>query len=317
MQVYLDFEKPVAELETKIQELRRLSEKDGAADIGTEVEQLQGKIHDALKDTYERLSAWQKTQVARHQDRPHFGDYVGRLAQDFVALAGDRTFAEDPAMQVGIGRLGGRSVMLVGHEKGRGTEGRVRHNFGMARPEGYRKAIRGMKLAERFGLPVVTLIDTAGAYPGPDSEERGIAQAIAASLDCCLALKVPLVALVMGEGGSGGAVALAAADRVIMLEHAVYSVITPEGCAAILWKDQDRVKDAAEALRVTAQNLAELGVIDEIVPEPLGGAHRDPAATIDAVGATLTKHLDILASLSPERLVTERRRKFLEMGTNL
>ncbi len=315
MTVYLDFEKPVAELETKIQELRRLSEE--GADIAPEVEQLQTKIHEALKDTYGRLSAWQKTQVARHQDRPHFGDYIARLAEDFVPLAGDRTFAEDPAMQVGMGRIGRRSVMLIGHEKGRGTEGRVKHNFGMARPEGYRKAIRGMKLAERFGLPVITLIDTAGAYPGPDSEERGIAQAIAASLDCCLSLGVPLIAMIVGEGGSGGAVALAAADRVVMLEHAVYSVITPEGCAAILWKDQDKAKDAAEALRLTAQHLIDLGVIDEIVPEPLGGAHRDPTATIDAAGTVLHRHLDALAGQAPDKLINDRRRKFLEMGTNL
>lgn len=316
MQAYLDFEKPVAELESKIQELRRMAEQ-GEADIAPEVEQLQGKIRDALRETYGRLTAWQKTQIARHQDRPHFGDYIGRLVQDFVPLAGDRAFAEDPAMQVGIGRLGGRSVMWVGHEKGKGTEGRVRHNFGMARPEGYRKAIRGMKLAERFGLPVVTLIDTAGAYPGPDSEERGIAQAIAASLDCCLALKVPLVAMIVGEGGSGGAVALAAADSVIMLEHSVYSVITPEGCAAILWKDQERVRDAAEALRLTAQNLADLRVIDEIVPEPLGGAHRDPDAMIDAAGAVLTRHLDRLCALPPENLVPQRRDKFLKIGMDL
>ena len=315
MQVDLDFEKPVAELETKIQELRRLSEE--GADIAPEVEQLQGKIHDALKETYGRPSAWQKTQVARHQDRPHFGDYVARLTQDFVPLAGDRTFAEDPAMQVGIGRIGRRSVMLIGNEKGRGTEGRVKHNFGMARPEGYRKAIRGMKLAERFGLPVVTLIDTAGAYPGPDSEERGIAQAIAASLDCCLGLGVPLIAMIVGEGGSGGAVALAAANRVIMLEHAVYSVITPEGCAAILWKDQDRAKDAAEALRLTAQHLSDLGVIDEIVPEPLGGAHRDPFVIIEQAGAVLERHLDTLCGQAPDKLINDRRRKFLEMGTDL
>lgn len=315
MQVYLDFEKPVAELETKIQELSRLS--DEGADIAPEVVQLQGKIQEALKETYSKLTAWQKTQVARHQDRPHFGDYVARLTQDFVPLAGDRTFAEDPAMQVGLGRIGRYSVMLVGHEKGRGTEGRVKHNFGMARPEGYRKAIRGMKLAERFGLPVVTLIDTAGAYPGPDSEERGIAQAIAASLDCCLSLGVPLIALIVGEGGSGGAVALAAADRVIMLEHSVYSVITPEGCAAILWKDQDKAKDAAEALRLTAQHLSGLGVIDEIIPEPLGGAHRDANAAMDAVGAVIGRHLEVLVGQAPDKLINDRRRKFLEMGTNL
>ncbi|MEQ8502388.1 MAG: acetyl-CoA carboxylase carboxyltransferase subunit alpha [Sneathiellaceae bacterium] len=315
MQVYLDFEKPVAELETKIQELSRLS--DEGADIAPEVAQLQGKIQEALKETYGKLTAWQKTQVARHQDRPHFGDYIGRLTQDFVPLAGDRTFAEDPAMQVGIGRIGRHSAMLIGHEKGRGTEGRVKHNFGITRPKGYRKAIRGMKLAERFGLPVITLIDTAGAYPGPDSEERGIAQAIAASLDCCLGLGVPLIALIVGEGGSGGAVALAAADRVIMLEHAVYSVITPEGCAAILWKDQDKAKDAAEALRLTAQHLSGLGVIDEIVPEPLGGAHRDSNATMDAVGAVISRHLETLSGLPPDRLISDRRRKFLEMGTNL
>lgn len=316
MQAYLDFEKPVAELESKIQELRRMAEQ-GEADIAPEVEQLQGKIRDALRETYGRLTAWQKTQIARHQDRPHFGDYVGRLVQEFVPLAGDRTFAEDPAMQVGMGRLGRRSVMWIGHEKGKGTEGRVRHNFGMARPEGYRKAIRGMKLAERFGLPVVTLIDTAGAYPGPDSEERGIAQAIATSLDCCLALKVPLVAMIVGEGGSGGAVALAAADSVIMLEHSVYSVITPEGCAAILWKDQERTRDAAEALRLTAQNLSDLRVIDEIVPEPLGGAHRDPDATIDGAGAVLARHLDRLCALPAEKLVAQRRDKFLKMGMDL
>ncbi|WP_341703063.1 acetyl-CoA carboxylase carboxyltransferase subunit alpha, partial [Ferrovibrio sp.] len=265
--------------------------------------------------TYAKLGAWQKTQVARHQDRPHFADYVAAMIEDYTPLAGDRAFAEDAAIMGGLGRFRGRAVMVMGHEKGRGIDGRMKHNFGMAKPEGYRKAIRLMRLAERFRLPVITLVDTAGAYPGVQAEERGQAEAIARAIDCCLDLRVPLIAAIVGEGGSGGAVALAAANRVVMYEHAVYSVISPEGCAAILWGDGGRGPDAAAALRITADDLLKLKVVDEVVKEPLGGAHRDPKQAIADLGDALERGLRDLAGQEPGALREARRRKFLDMGS--
>lgn len=315
MRSYLEFEKPIAELEAKIAELKQLAAA-GNTDIADELEKLEGKAEQQLKQTYAKLGPWQKTQVARHQDRPHFADIVAALVEDFVPLAGDRNFGEDAAITGGLGRLRGRAVMVMGHEKGRGTEGRVKHNFGMAKPEGYRKAIRLMRLAERFYLPVVTLVDTAGAYPGIGAEERGQAEAIARAIDCCLDIRVPLVAAIVGEGGSGGAVALAAANRVVMFEHAIYSVISPEGCAAILWNDNSRAQDAAEALRITADDLLKLKVVDEVVKEPLGGAHRAPAQAMAALGDALDRHLRELAGQEPGALREARRRKFLEMGSS-
>ena len=313
MRSYLEFEKPIAELEAKIADLRKLVD-SGNTDIAEDLEKLEEKAAQQLQATYARLGAWQKTQVARHQDRPHFADYVAGLIEDYVPLCGDRAFAEDGAITGGLGRLRGRAVMVMGHEKGRGTEGRVKHNFGMAKPEGYRKAIRLMRMADRFRLPVVTLVDTAGAYPGVQAEERGQAEAIARAIDCCLDIRVPLVAAIVGEGGSGGAVALAAANRVLMFEHAIYSVISPEGCAAILWNDNAKAPDAAEALRVTADDLLKLKVIDEIVKEPLGGAHRDPARAIASLGDALDASLRSLAGQEPGSLREARRRKFLDMG---
>ncbi len=310
---YLDFEKPIAELENKVRELRQTSAAD-SGDITEEVERLEAKAEALLKQTYAKLTPWQKMQVARHQDRPHFEDYVARLTEGFEPLAGDRRFGEDPAILGGICRFRGRSVMLIGHEKGRGTDGRLRHNFGMAKPEGYRKAIRLMEMADRFRLPVVTLVDTSGAYPGIGAEERGQAEAIASSIEACLKIGVPMIAAVVGEGGSGGAVALAAANRIIMLEHSVYSVISPEGCAAILWNDREKAKDAAEALRITAADLLKLKVVDEVVPEPSGGAHRDPDATIDAIGDAVERHLRLISAAEPVALREGRRRKFLDMG---
>jgi acetyl-CoA carboxylase carboxyl transferase subunit alpha len=310
---YLEFEKPIAELEGKIEELRHLS--DGAdLNIAEEVSRLQSKLDRLLRQTYSRLSAWQKVQVARHPERPHFSDYVKALVEDFVPLAGDRGFAEDRAIIGGLGRFRGRSAMIIGHEKGADTQSRVRHNFGMARPEGYRKAQRLMRLAARFALPVVTLVDTAGAYPGVGAEERGQAEAIAQSIATCLELEVPLVSVVIGEGGSGGAIALAAANSVLMLEHAVYSVISPEGCGSILWRDGNHVQEAAEALRLTAQDLLKLGIIDGIVAEPLGGAHRDRAKAIADVGEAIEEALLPLERLEGAQLKARRRAKFLEMG---
>src|SRR5947208_385802 len=280
---YLDFEKPIAELETRVAELRETAS-TGSIDIDPEIGRLETKANKLRRDTYAKLSPWQKAQVVRHPDRPHFKDYVAGLADDFVPLAGDRAFGDDPAIIGGLARIDGRGVMLIGHEKGDDTASRLRHNFGMAKPEGYRKAIRLMRLADRFGLPVVTLVDTPGAFPGVEAEERGQAEAIARSTEECLALKVPIVAVIVGEGGSGGAVAIAAANRVLMFEHAVYSVISPEGCASILWRTADKAADAAEAMKITAQDLKALGAIDTIVSEPLGGAHRDPAAAIASRG---------------------------------
>jgi acetyl-CoA carboxylase carboxyl transferase subunit alpha len=314
MPTYLDFEKPIAELEGKIAELRHLTDA-GDINIADEVAKLQQKADRLLRQTYGKLNAWQKTQVARHPDRPHTIDYVGALIEDFTPLAGDRAFADDRAIIGGLGRFRGRSVVVIGHEKGADTATRMKHNFGMARPEGYRKAQRLMDLADRFRLPVVTLVDTPGAYPGVDAEARGQAEAIARCIETCLKLRVPLVAAVIGEGGSGGAIALAAANRVLMLEHAVYSVISPEGCASILWRSAEEGREAAaEALKLTAQDLLQLGVIDQIVPEPMGGAHRDKLAAIDALGDGLETMLIRLLNGSNLDLRQERREKFLEMG---
>src|SRR5471030_1960701 len=279
MRTFLDFEKPIAELEAKIEELRHVGDQ-GTLNIADEVSRLEAKTDRLLRQTYAKLTPWQKVLVARHPARPHGLDYIGRLIDDFTPLAGDRAFAVDRAIIGGLGRFRGRSVVVIGHEKGDDTDARVRHNFGMARPEGYRKARRLMELAERFGLPVLTLVDTAGAYPGIDAEARGQAEAIARAIDNCLKLRVPLVSTVIGEGGSGGAIALAAGNVVLMLEHAIYSVISPEGCSSILWRSAENTQDAAEALRLTAHDLLRLGVIDAIVPEPLGGAHRGPCAAI-------------------------------------
>ena len=310
---YLEFEKPIAELEGKIEELRHLGD-DGEIKIADEVDRLQGRVEKMIRQTYAKLTAWQKVQVARHQNRPHFIDYVSELIDDFTPLAGDRAYAEDHAILGGIGRFRGMSVVVIGQEKGDETEARVRHNFGMARPEGYRKAQRLMKLAEQFELPVITLVDTPGAYPGIGAEERGQAEAIARSIEVCLGLRVPLVSVVIGEGGSGGAIALAAANTVFMLEHSIYSVISPEGCASILWRDGEHAKEAAEALRLTADDLLELGVIDHIIPEPLGAAHRDRVEAIQAVGDALEPTLKGLIDVDGETLRKQRREKFLRMG---
>ena len=311
---YLDFEKPIAELETRVAELRETANSSEDIDIDAEVARLETKANKLLRDTYAKLSPWQKAQVARHPDRPHFKDYIAGIAEDFVPLAGDRAFADDPAIIGGLARIDGRRVMLLGHEKGDDTASRLKHNFGMAKPEGYRKAIRLMRLADRFGIPVVTLVDTPGAFPGVQAEERGQAEAIARSTEECLALKVPMVAVIVGEGGSGGAVAIATANRVLMFEHAVYSVISPEGCASILWRTADKASDAAEAMRITAQDLQSLGVVDRIVPEPLGGAHRDPDVAMANLKSAIVEELDGFASLGPKEIVAQRRAKFLAIG---
>ncbi|RDC59649.1 Acetyl-CoA carboxylase [Alteripontixanthobacter maritimus] len=315
MITYLEFEKPVAELEKRIADLRAAADTD-EVDISNELQRLEIKSADLLASTYAALSPWQKTQVARHPSRPHFHDLVRHAFEEFVPLGGDRFYGEDEAIMGGFARLDGRRVMLIGHEKGHDTESRLRHNFGMGKPEGYRKAVRLMEMAARFGLPVVTLVDTSGAFPGVEAEERGQAEAIARSTEACLALEVPMVAIVVGEGGSGGAVALASAERVLMLEHAVYSVISPEGCASILWRSADRAPDAAEAMQITAQHLKRLGVIDRIVPEPVGGAHRDPAATGRAVGQALGEELDALAGIDPVELRRQREERFLQLGAS-
>jgi acetyl-CoA carboxylase carboxyl transferase subunit alpha len=316
MRHFLEFERPIAELEGKLEELRHLSAESGL-NIAEEVARLQGQADRFLRQAYTRLTPWQKVEVARHPERPHCRDYIAALIGDFTPLAGDRAFAEDAAVIGGLGRFRGRSVMVLGTEKGADTEGRIKHNFGMARPEGYRKARRLMRLAERFGLPVLTFVDTAGAYPGIDAEARGQSEAIARAIETCLDIAVPLVAAIIGEGGSGGAVALAVGNRVLMLEHAIYSVISPEGCASILWRDREHAKDAAEALRLTAQELLRLGVIDEIVPEPLGGAHRLPQQAIAAIGEAIDASLRPLLAIDGPTLRRERREKFLTMGLNL
>jgi len=313
MRHYLDFEKPVAELENKIEELRHLSG-DEELNIAEEVTRLQGKAERQLKTLYAKLSAWQKCQVARHPERPHVKDYIAALIEDFTPLAGDRLYAEDQAIVGGLGRFRGRTVVVMGQEKGHDTKSRVAHNFGMARPEGYRKAQRLMQLAQRFGVPLLTLVDTAGAYPGVGAEERGQAEAIARCMDVSLQLEVPLVSVIVGEGGSGGAIALATADEVLMLEHAVYSVISPEGCASILWRSSEQAQEAAEALKLTAEDLKALAVIDAIVPEPLGGAHRGRKETLEAVGKAVADSFERLCRRDGADLRAGRRRKFLEMG---
>ena len=314
MLTYLDFEKPIAELETRVAELKDTANRSDDLDIDAEVGRLEAKSAKLLKDTYAKLTPWQKAQVARHPERPHFKDYLAGIADDFVPLAGDRSFADDPAIIGGFARIDGRRVMLVGHEKGDDTASRLKHNFGMAKPEGYRKAIRLMRLADQFGIPVVTLVDTPGAFPGVEAEERGQAEAIARATEECLALKVPLVAVIVGEGGSGGAIAIAAANRVLMFEHAVYSVISPEGCASILWRTADKAAEAAEAMKITAADLQALGVVDRVVSEPLGGAHRDPEAAIGALKGAIIEELDGCAALGPEELRKQRRAKFLAIG---
>lgn len=313
MQTYLEFEKPVAELDQRIAELRAASVGDDV-DISGEIEKLEAKSVELLKRTYAGLTPWQKTQVARHPARPHFRDYVEQAFDEFVPLGGDRAYGDDQAILGGFARLGDRRVMLIGHEKGNDTASRIKHNFGMGKPEGYRKAIRLMEMAGRFGLPVVTLVDTSGAFPGIEAEERGQAEAIARSTEACLALPVPMVAVIVGEGGSGGAVALASAERVLMLEHAVYSVISPEGCASILWRTAEKAPDAAEAMKVSAQELKKLGVIDRIVPEPMGGAHRNPGATAVALGEAIGEELDTLAAKSGAELIRMREERFLVLA---
>ena len=315
MTTYLDFEKPLSEIEGKAQELRALARSDPGMDVGKEAAGLDAKANTLLADLYRRLTPWQKAQVARHGDRPHCLDYVRELVSEWTPLAGDRAFGEDQAVIGGMGRIDDRAVMVIGHEKGSNTATRLQRNFGMARPEGYRKAIRLMEMADRFGLPVVTLIDTPGAYPGKGAEERGQSEAIARSTQTCLRLGVPLVSVVIGEGGSGGAVAFATADRVAMLEHSIYSVISPEGCASILWKDAEKMREAAEALRLTAQDLEKLGVIDRIVREPVGGAHRDRDKTVRRVGEALRGMLSEMAGRDRDALRAQRRRKYLEMGS--
>ena len=314
MNSYLDFEKPIAEIEGKLQELRHLSD-DSGVNMLDEVSRLEGKVDRLLRQTYSRLTPWQKAQVARHQLRPHCSDYISRLVTDFLPLAGDRAFGEDRAVIGGLGRFRGHTTMIIGQEKGADTEGRVAHNFGMANPEGYRKASRLLRLAERFQVPVLTLIDTPGAYPGIGAEERGQAEAIARCIEACLDVRVPVVALIIGEGGSGGAIALGVANRVLMMEHAIYSVISPEGCASILWRDAALAETAAEALRLTADDLHGLGVIDDIVPEPVGGAHRDAASAIDEAGAALETAFADLRGTDGSVLRGLRREKYLALGS--
>ncbi|MER2520860.1 MAG: acetyl-CoA carboxylase carboxyltransferase subunit alpha [Bdellovibrionales bacterium] len=309
----LDFEKPIAELEAKIEELRHLS--DGSrVNIADEISRLQDKVNRQLRSIYGKLAPAQKVQVARHPDRPHGLDYIAKLIEDFTPLAGDRGFADDQAIIGGLGRFKGQACVVIGHERGHDTESRIKHNFGMAKPEGYRKAQRLMRLAERFGLPVITFVDTAGAFPGVDAEARGQAEAIARSIETCLSISVPLVACVIGEGGSGGAIAVAAGDRVLMLEHAIYSVISPEGCASILWRSATHAADAATALKLTAQDLHQLGIIDEIVAEPLGGAHRDPEDTVARAGNAIAANLAALSTLDKKALLAQRQEKYLNMG---
>ncbi|HLS19962.1 MAG TPA: acetyl-CoA carboxylase carboxyltransferase subunit alpha [Paracoccaceae bacterium] len=315
MQNFLDFEKGPAELQGKASELRAMAGTNPDLDVSAEAEQLEHRAAELLKSLYAKLDPWQKCQVARHPDRPHARHYIERLFSDYTPLAGDRLFGEDLAIIGGLARFRGQPVMVLGHEKGEDTKTRLKHNFGMARPEGYRKVVRLMQMADRFGLPIITLIDTQGAYPGKGAEERGQAEAIARATDTCLSVGVPLVAVVLGEGGSGGAVAMATGNRLVMLEHAVYSVISPEGCAAILWKNAEKAEEAANALRLTAQDLEKLGLTDLVVPEPVGGAQRNPHEAIDRVGEAVDEMLEELGGLSPESLRSERRQRFIEIGT--
>ena len=317
MRSYLDFEKPVAELEAKVEELRAMQAAGNATDIADEIGRLEAKAAQALRDLYAELTPWQKTQVARHPQRPHCLDYIQALVPEFIAFAGDRKFGEDEAIVGGFGRFRGESICVIGHEKGSTTESRLKHNFGMARPEGYRKAVRLMEMADRFDIPVLALVDTAGAYPGIDAEERGQAEAIARSTEACLNLGVPNVAVILGEGGSGGAIAIATANRVLMLEHAIYSVISPEGAASILWRDTTKAQDAATNMKITAADLTAFGIIDGIVTEPVGGAHRDPAAAIAATGEVVAKAFAELKGLDRETVRRQRRDKFLAIGRGL
>jgi acetyl-CoA carboxylase carboxyl transferase subunit alpha len=317
MRSYLDFEKPVAELEAKIEEMRALQAGGDAIAVGEEIARMEAKAGQALKELYAELTPWQKTQVARHPQRPHCLDYVAQLVTDFTPLAGDRSFGEDAAIVGGFGRFCGESVCIIGHEKGSDTESRLKHNFGMARPEGYRKAVRLFDMAEHFEIPVIAFVDTAGAYPGIGAEERGQAEAIARSTAACLRISVPNVAVIIGEGGSGGAIALATANRVIMLEHAIYSVISPEGAASILWRDTAKAQEAASSMKITAGDLMHLGVVDTLVPEPTGGAHRDPQAAIAATGAAIGDALAELQGLDPATVVRLRREKFMAIGRTL
>jgi acetyl-CoA carboxylase carboxyl transferase subunit alpha len=313
MRYYLDFEKPIEEFETKIDELKRLS--DGSdIDITSEIKKLDKKIKDLRTEIFSNLSPWQKTLIARHPDRPYTLDYLSLLTNDFVELHGDRRFADDPAIVGGLGTIGGATFMIIGHQKGRGTKERIYRNFGQPNPEGYRKALRLMKLAERFKLPILTFIDTPGAYPGIGAEERGQAEAIARSTEACLTLGSPFIATIIGEGGSGGAVAIATANKVFMLEHSIYSVISPEGCASILWHKSEKAADAASAMRITAQDLIDLNIIDAIIPEPIGGAHRAPEKAIDAAGDAIERALRELSALNPDELRRQRREKFLKIG---
>ena len=312
---YLDFEKPLAEIEGKAEELRAMARQNNEMDIEKEAENLDLKAQEILADLYNNLTPWRKCQIARHPERPHCRDYVKALFSEFVPLAGDRSFADDQAVIGGLARFGDKPVVVIGHEKGSDTKSRIERNFGMARPEGYRKAIRLMELADKFGLPVITLVDTPGAYPGKGAEERGQSEAIARSTEKCLQIGVPLISVIIGEGGSGGAVAFASANKVAMLEHSVYSVISPEGCASILWKDAEKMREAAEALRLTADDLYTLGISDQIIKEPMGGAHRDPAQTIEAVKAAIGSMLSALNSKKPKDLIKERRKKFLKLGS--
>src|SRR4249919_280951 len=317
MRSYLDFEKPVAELEAKAEELRAMQAGDDAANIADEIVRLQTKAAQALRDLYSELTPWQKTQVARHPQRPHCLDYINALIPEFIAFAGDRKFAEDEAIVGGFGRFRGESICVIGHEKGSSTESRLKHNFGMARPEGYRKAVRLMEMADHFDIPILSLVDTEGAYPGIGAEERGQAEAIARSTEACLALGVPNIAIIIGVGGSGGAIAVATASRVLMLEHAFYSVISPEGAASILWRDTAKAQEAANSMKITAQDLSRFGVIDQIVTEPIGGAHRDPAATIATTGDAISKALDELKLLDRDSVRKQRRDKFLAIGRTI
>ncbi|RWR13891.1 acetyl-CoA carboxylase carboxyltransferase subunit alpha [Paenirhodobacter populi] len=315
MTTYLEFEKPLAEIEGKAEELRAMARANEQMDVEKEAAALDKKAAHMLRDLYKDLSPWRKTQVARHPDRPHCKDYIDAIFAEYTPLAGDRNFADDHAVMGGLARFNDQPVVVIGHEKGHDTASRITRNFGMARPEGYRKAIRLMDLADRFRLPVITLVDTPGAYPGKGAEERGQAEAIARSTEKCLTIGVPLISVIIGEGGSGGAVAFATANRIAMLEHSVYSVISPEGCASILWKDAEKMREAAEALRLTAQDLKKLDVIDRIIREPLGGAQRDRAATIAAVGSEIALMLEELKGKKPSEIIKDRRKKFLDMGT--
>ena len=312
---YLDFEKPLAEIEGKAEELRAMARQNEEMDVEKEAENLDLKAQEILVDLYKNLTPWRKCQIARHPERPHCRDYIKALFSEFVPLAGDRNFADDQAVIGGLARFGDKPIVIIGHEKGSDTKSRIERNFGMARPEGYRKAIRLMELADKFGLPVITLVDTPGAYPGKGAEERGQSEAIARSTEKCLQIGVPLISIIIGEGGSGGAVAFATANKVAMLEHSVYSVISPEGCASILWKDAEKMREAAEALRLTAEDLYALGISDQIIEEPVGGAHRDPERAIESVKAAIGSMLSGLNSKKPKDLINERRKKFLKLGS--